>query len=108
MHHGKRSKNMASVNYTLRMEETDKKAAERVFKSLGMSFATGMNVYVKKVGRERRIPFSMDLTERASLRTLKDSFEALQKESIVNGTEDMSLDDINAEIAATRKEKRGQ
>ena len=27
---------------------------------------------------------------------------------IVNGTEDMSLDDINAEISATRKEKRGQ
>ena len=99
---------MASVNYTLRMEETDKKAAERVFKSLGMSFATGMNIYVKKVGRERRIPFSMDLNERSSPKTLKDAFEALQSESIANGTEDMTLDEINAEIAATRKEKRGQ
>jgi len=90
------------------MEEADKKAAERVFKSLGMSFATGMNIYVKKVGRERRIPFSMDLNERSSTKTLKGAFEALQSESITNGTENMTLDEINVEIDATRKEKRGQ
>ena len=99
---------MSSVNYTLRMEETDKKAAERVFRSLGMSFATGMNIYVKKVGRERRIPFNMDLNERSSPITLNDAFKALQSESITNGTENMTLDEINDEIAATRKEKRGQ
>jgi len=97
---------MASVNYTLRMEETDKKAAEIVFKSLGMSFSTGLNVYIKKVGRERRIPFKMDLNESVSPDTLKDAFEALQKESIANGAEDMTLDEINAEIALARKEKR--
>ena len=50
----------------------------------------------------------MDLNERSSPKTLNDAFRALQSESIANGTEDMTLDEINAEIAATRKEKRGQ
>ena len=100
------SKNMASVNYTLRMEETDKKAAEQVFKDLGMSFATGMNIYVKKVGRERRIPFKMDLHEVVKPGTLRDAFSALQKESVNNGTSNMTLDEINTEVAVARKEKR--
>jgi len=97
---------MASINYTLRMDETDKKAAEQVFKNLGMSFATGMNIYIKKVGRERRIPFNMDLNEVVTPGTLRGAFSALQKESVDNGTTNMTLDEINAEIAAARKEKR--
>jgi len=97
---------MATVNYTLRMDETDKRTAEQVFKNLGMSFATGMNIYVKKVGREQRIPFNMDLREGSTSETLKDAFNALQMDSIANGTDNMTLEEINAEIAAMRKEKR--
>ena len=98
---------MATVNYTLRVEETDKKTAEQIFRNLGMSFATGINVYLKTVCRQQRIPFSMDLNENATPTTLKETFEALQNESKLNGNDNMTLDDINAEIAAMRKEKRG-
>ena len=96
---------MASVNYTLRLDETDKAEAESVFKDLGMSFATGMNIYVKTVRRLRRIPFNMDLNETPPQNTLKSAFEALQRESTANGNVDLSLNEINDIVAEVRGKK---
>ena len=96
---------MASVNYTLRLDETDKIEAESVFKELGMSFATGMNIYVKTVGRLRKIPFNMDLNETPKKNTLKNAFQALQSESLANGNVDISLNEINDIIAEARGKK---
>ena len=52
---------MASVNYTVRLDEADKQVAERVFNELGLTMAAGLNVYVKAVARLRRIPFDLAL-----------------------------------------------
>ena len=60
---------MASVNYTLRIDESDKQNAERVFKDLGMTFSTGINIYIKTVGRQQRIPFELALTELSNTAT---------------------------------------
>jgi len=57
---------MASVNYTLRIDELDKRNAEQVFKDLGMTFSTGINIYIKTVGRQQKIPFELSLNEQAS------------------------------------------
>ena len=100
---------MATTNYTLRVDEADKKNAEQVFKNLGMSFATGINIYIKTVSRQQRIPFNMDLnelrTEGSTSKTLRETFEALQKESVLNGTDSMTMDEINKEIQAFRTRK---
>ena len=96
---------MASVNYTLRIDETDKIEAESVFKDLGMSFATGMNIYIKTVRRLRKIPFSMDLNETPPQNTLKRAFEALQCESAANGNDNLSLNEINDIVAEVRGKK---
>jgi len=52
---------MASVNYTVRLDESDKKAAEQVFNALGLTLAAGFNVYIKAVVRRKGIPFEMAL-----------------------------------------------
>ena len=52
---------MATTNYSLRIDEADKQKAEQVFKGLGMTFSTGMNIYIKAVGRQQQIPFSLSL-----------------------------------------------
>jgi len=96
---------MASVNYTLRIDETDKIEAESVFKELGMSFATGMNIYVKTVRRLRKIPFNMDLNETPQKNTLRNAFEALQRESVANGKDNLSLNEINDIVAEVRGKK---
>jgi len=98
---------MANVNYTLRVDETDKKKAEQVFKTLGMTFSTGINIYLKAVGRQQRIPFSLAVNDTVPATSLSDVFKALQEESVQNGMSEMTLDEINAEIATYRREKRG-
>ena len=59
---------MAAVNYTVRLDEIDKKLAEQVFNELGLTLAAGLNVYIKTVVRKRRIPFdlALDGTERVT------------------------------------------
>ena len=99
---------MTTVNYTLRIDEADKRKAEQVFKALGMSFSTGINIYIKTVGRQQRIPFSLSANDAVQPTTLADAFRALQEESAENGTAEMSLDEINEEIAAYRREKRSR
>ena len=56
---------MATTNYTLRVDDTDKQRAEQVFKELGMTFATGINIYIKTVSRQQKIPFELTLDKQA-------------------------------------------
>ncbi len=95
---------MAIANYTLQIDEAEKQRAETVFKTLGMTLASGINIYLKTVGRQKRIPFALDINDEAP--SLKDTILALQAESVANGTAEMSLEEIEAEIAAYREEKR--
>jgi len=52
---------MATVNYTIRLNEADKQAAEHVFSQLGLTLAAGLNVYLKAVARQQKIPFELAL-----------------------------------------------
>ena len=54
---------MPTVNYTLRLDEADKQKAEQVFNQLGLTLAAGLNVYLKAVARQQRIPFDLALNE---------------------------------------------
>ena len=58
---------MATVNYTIRLNEADKKAAEKVFNELGLTLAAGFNVYLKAVIRQKGIPFGMALNTSTNL-----------------------------------------
>ena len=57
---------MPTVNYSLRIDETDKQMAEQVFKALGMTFSTGINIYLKAVGRQQKIPFDLALDSKTA------------------------------------------
>ena len=54
---------MSTVNYTIRLDEADKKAAERVFNQLGITLAAGLTIYLKTVARQQKIPFELALGE---------------------------------------------
>ena len=57
---------MATVNYTIRLDEADKQAAEHVFNQLGLTLAAGLNVYLKTVARQQKIPFELALNALAA------------------------------------------
>ena len=48
---------MAQIS--LRIDDDVKRNAEQVCKDIGMSMSTAINIYLKKLGRERRIPFDV-------------------------------------------------
>lgn len=48
---------MAQIN--LRVEDEVKRNAERVCDEIGISLSTAINIYLKKLGREKRIPFEV-------------------------------------------------
>jgi len=68
---------MATVNYTIRLDEADKQAAEKVFNQLGLTLAAGLNVYLKAVARQQRIPFELSLNEQT--KTALDSASIAKK-----------------------------
>ena len=49
---------------------------------------------------------TLKLDETPAPITLKSAFEAAQRESLLNGNADMSLDEINKIIAEVRKERK--
>ena len=57
---------MASVNYTVRLDEADKQSAEKVFNQLGLTLAAGLNIYIKAVARLQKIPFELTLNEQGN------------------------------------------
>ena len=98
---------MANSNYTLRLDEGDRAQAEQIFKKLGMSLATGINIYLKTVIQQKRIPFILEVDDKSAAIRLNEAFEKAQKQSIINGTDNMTMEEIDALIAEARREKRG-
>jgi len=41
--------NVATTNYTLRIDETDKQRAEQIFRALGMNLSTGLTFISKRL-----------------------------------------------------------
>ncbi len=93
---------MSNVLVQIRVDEDLKNEASDIFERLGLDLPTAFRIFLKKSVEERGIPFSMKLSEKTSLQEGKAAFLQLRKEAQENGIQDISLDEINAEISAYR------
>ncbi len=50
---------MAQATLSVRLDSTDKRCFEEFCKAAGMSISTAINVFVKSVIKEQRIPFDI-------------------------------------------------
>lgn len=99
---------MAQLAMTVRMDSNVKKQFDQLCQQFGMSANTAINIFVNQVIRSRSIPFVIsatdDATERAEVRQeALNAFQAARMQAEVNEDKELSLDDINREINATRK-----
>jgi DNA-damage-inducible protein J len=95
---------MASTFVQFRIDENAKNKASDICEKLGIDLPTAMRMFVSRLIRENGIPFSMKLEERSNG---VDAIMAMREASSIaaqNGIADMTLDEINAEIAEARKE----
>ena len=91
----------------VRVEDTLKDEAAKVFERLGIDTSTAVRMFLKRVVMENGIPFRMTLPKEPysadrGYRAMVEIGEASEK----NGLSEMSLDEINAEIEAYRKERK--
>ncbi len=94
---------MAQATFSIRMDESLKKQFDTLCSDFGMSASTAITVFAKAVVRERRIPFTISSPQpRLTRNDGLSAFLALRSEAQQNDIQDMTLDEINAEIAEVR------
>jgi len=54
---------MPSVNYTVKLDEANKKQAESVLKELGLNLSVAINAYINAIARSGEIPFRLSLRD---------------------------------------------
>ena len=50
-----------NVVVNFRLDENDKKRMEQVCNEIGLSMSAAFTIFAKKVGREKRIPFELNI-----------------------------------------------
>ena len=121
---------MAIVQF--RVEDEIKDKAGLIFEELGISLSAALRMFLKRSILCNGIPFPMvidDLKEKEAKISVQETMDELEKEvdsdcdklstdkalnslnraqeiSLKNGNSEMTLDEINAEIAKARKERR--
>ena len=91
---------MEFINVTVRIDANVKKQSEQVLNEIGMNISTAFNIFMRKVARERRIPFELNLAEvdpffnEANLTRLALSKKQITEGNIIYKTaEELELDD---------------
>lgn len=90
----------------VRIDDELKSQATAIYDALGMDLSTAVRIFLKRSVMMGGIPFSMTLPRQESKAEL--AAKALLELSAAaqrNGTAEMSLEEINSEIDAVRKEK---
>lgn len=93
---------MANTLVQFRTEETSKIKAMNICEKLGIDLQTYMRMCISRLIQENGIPFSMNLNDFSENKAIK-AMKSASRIAAENGLSDMTLDDINAEIAEARK-----
>ena len=101
---------MGQTNISIRVDEDVKKDVEVIFSKLGLTLSAATNVFFRQVIMKQSIPFpltTIDMTpEMQARKELGEAFREVQRQSVINGTDKMTMEEIDAEITAYRQEKR--
>ena len=73
---------MSQGSLTIKLDNETKKEFNEFCEEIGINMTTAINMFIKKVVREQRIPFDLSLNKKPNIETL----QALQEsEDILNG-----------------------
>ena len=105
LHYKRKTKeNMTSM--TFRVDDELKMNFDRLCDMFGLSNSAALNIFMKAVVRERRIPFEIRAdSEGESRQRGWQAFQRMRRQAIGSGSADMTLEEINEEISAVRNGK---
>ena len=90
---GRELRCMSQTTMTIRIDDGLKRDFDKVCADLGMPMSTAINIFAKKVVREKRIPFEVSVDpfySETNIKALKKSIEQIKSGKTV----EMSLDDL--------------
>lgn len=99
---------MATSVVQFRVEDDLKLEATAIYEKLGIDLSTAIRMFLKRSVMENGIPFSMTLDREYNSGYAMQAVNELNMQAKRNGVSDMSLEDINAEISAYRKERKAE
>ena len=97
---------MGQATLSMRVDDTLKKKFDMICDDFGFTSTAAITVFMKTVVRERRIPFEIKASGRAQIN--KEAWEAfleMRTQAAAAGVQDLTLDEINAEIQNARNER---
>ena len=102
-----------TTNLSIRIDRDLKDEADQVFNSLGMNLTTAITVFVRQAVRQKKIPFEIALfpetdSKSVSMRDAMAASERIWQNSVKNGTDKLTPEDIDAEISAARAERKAR
>lgn len=96
---------MEQTAFTIRMDKDVKRDMDRVCDSLGITTSAAINMFARQLIREGGMPFKPTTKVDGGDSKMMRALERARIRAIANGTADMSLDEINAEIDSYRRER---
>ena len=101
-----------TTNLSIRIDRNLKDEADRVFNALGMNLTTAITVFIRQAVRQKKIPFEIalfvDEGKDIAMREAMLASERIWQSSVQNGTEHLTMTEIDAEIALARAERKAQ
>ena len=94
---------MAQATLSMRVDDTLKKNFDKLCDDFGFTSTAAITVFMKTVVRERRIPFEIKASTKEQVN--KDAWAAfleMRAATAEAGLQDMTLEEINAEIQEVR------
>lgn len=82
---------MAQTLINFRIDENTKKQLEEICNELGITMSTAFNMFVKKVIREKRIPFEVSIDpfySEANIKAINESIKQLKEGKVITKTID--------------------
>jgi DNA-damage-inducible protein J len=99
-----------SVQVSTHIDEATKRQFDNVCANIGVSPANALNIFIRGVISHNGIPFSEvaspEEKNRQARERMLEAFKMAQAESVANGTDVISMEEINAEIAACKRERK--
>ncbi len=94
---------MAQSTFSVRMDERLKIEFESWCNYFGMNMSTAINIFARTVVQEKKIPFEISTSELFSAANANKMLDAARKQALENGVADMSMEEIDEEIAKARE-----
>ena len=101
---------MASNVLQVRVDEKLRAKAAAIYEELGIDLQTAVRIFLKRSVMVNGLPFGMTLGERQDMSAIEGirAIQSMRESAEKSGLSEMSLDEINEEIAASRRERRAR